>query len=124
MNLQKEIRYIEFTLKKIFEKNKISKYDVVIAKKLLSKWQKLTKYQEDCEYPILNDIIDKNEQFGYSEQDADTFLEYVNRLSELKSSFDIELGDFARAANWGMYQGKPVIIDVGFNSNVLNQYYK
>jgi len=72
---------------------------------------------------ILNDIIDKNSHFGYSEQDADTFLEYVNRLSELKSSFDVELADFGRPANWGLYQGKPVIIDVGFNSNVLNQYY-
>jgi hypothetical protein len=72
---------------------------------------------------ILNDIIDKNEHFGSSEQDADTFLEYVNRLSELKSSFDVELADFHRPANWGLYQGKPVIVDVGFNSNVLNQYY-
>jgi hypothetical protein len=72
---------------------------------------------------ILNDIIDKNEHFGSSEQDADTFLEYVNRLSELKSSFDVELADFHRPANWGLYQGKPVIIDVGFNSNVLKQYY-
>jgi hypothetical protein len=27
-------------------------------------------------------------------------------------------------ANWGMYQGKPVIVDVGFNSNVMQQYYK
>jgi hypothetical protein len=72
---------------------------------------------------ILNDIIEKNSYFGYSEQDADTFLEYVNRLAELKSSFDVELADFHRPANWGLYQGKPVIIDVGFNSNVLNQYY-
>ena len=72
---------------------------------------------------MLNDIIEKNQHFGASEQDADTFLEYVNRLSELKSSFDIELADFGRAANWGLYQGRPVIIDVGFNSNVLNQYY-
>jgi hypothetical protein len=72
---------------------------------------------------ILNDILDKNSHFGYSDQDNDTFLEYVNRLAELKSSFDIELADFHRPANWGLYQGKPIIIDVGFNSNVLNQYY-
>jgi hypothetical protein len=72
---------------------------------------------------ILNDIIDKNSHFGASEEDADTFLEYVNKLAELNSSFAVELGDFNRAANWGLYQGKPVIIDVGFNSNVLNQYY-
>jgi hypothetical protein len=72
---------------------------------------------------ILNKIIEKNEYYGSSEQDADIFLEYVNRLSELKSSFDIELADFHRPANWGLYQGKPTIIDVGFNSNVLNKYY-
>jgi hypothetical protein len=72
---------------------------------------------------ILNKIIEKNEYYGSSEQDADIFLEYVNRLSELKSSFDIELGDFDRPGNWGLYQGKPTIIDVGFNSNVLNKYY-
>jgi ribosomal protein S18 acetylase RimI-like enzyme len=72
---------------------------------------------------ILNDILDKNSHFGSSEQDNDTFLEYVNSLAELKSSFDVELADFHRPANWGLYQGKPVIIDVGFNSNVLNQYY-
>jgi hypothetical protein len=72
---------------------------------------------------ILNDILDKNSHFGYSDQDNDTFLEYVNRLAELKSSFDIELADFHRPVNWGLYQGKPTIIDVGFNSNVLNQYY-
>jgi hypothetical protein len=73
---------------------------------------------------ILNDILDKNSHFGSSEQDNDTFLEYVNRLAELKSSFDIELADFYRPVNWGLYKGKPVIIDVGFNSNVMNQYYR
>jgi hypothetical protein len=59
MNSKKEIRYIEFTLKKIFKQNKISKSDVNISKKLLNKWQKLTKYTEDNKYPILEDIIDQ-----------------------------------------------------------------
>jgi GNAT superfamily N-acetyltransferase len=61
---------------------------------------------------------------GKSFSDIEIMTEYANKLAELNSSFDVELGDFRRAANWGMYQGKPVIIDVGFNSNVLNQYYK
>lgn len=72
----------------------------------------------------LNDVLEKNKFFGASEQDNEIFLQYVNDLAELKNSFDIELEDFMRPANWGIYQGKPVIIDVGFNSNVLNQYYK
>lgn len=59
-----------------------------------------------------------------TDQDIDTLTEYATALAELNSSFDVELGDFTRAANWGIYQGKPVIVDVGFNSNVMNQYYK
>ena len=59
MDTEKELLHIEFTLKKIFEKNNISRYDVNIANKLFHKWQILSKYKEDCEYPILNDILDK-----------------------------------------------------------------
>lgn len=68
--------------------------------------------------------IDKLKESGMSDDDVDTCTDYANTLADLNSNFDIELGDFARAANWGLYNGKPVIVDVGFNSNVLNQYYK
>lgn len=68
--------------------------------------------------------IDHMQQKGMSEQDIETMADYANVLADLNSNFDVELGDFTRAANWGLYNGKPVIIDVGFNSNVLNQYYK
>jgi ribosomal protein S18 acetylase RimI-like enzyme len=63
-------------------------------------------------------------QRGKTDEQIETMSEYANTLADLATSFDVELGDFTRAANWGMYNGKPVIIDVGFNSNVLNQYYK
>lgn len=68
--------------------------------------------------------VDYLRQKGKSEQDIETVTEYANMLADLNSNFDVELADFGRAANWGLYQGKPTIIDVGFNSNVLNQYYK
>ncbi len=61
---------------------------------------------------------------GVSQEDIETLTEYANVLADLHSNFDIELADFGRKANWGMYNGKPVVIDVGFNSNVMNQYYK
>lgn len=61
---------------------------------------------------------------GYTQEQLDLMTDYANTLADLANSFDIELGDFTRKANWGLYQGKPVIIDVGFNSNVLQQYYK
>lgn len=69
------------------------------------------------------DVEKRMRQDGVSESDIETATEYANTLADLNSSFDVELGDLNRAANWGFYQGKPVIVDVGFNSNVLKQYY-
>ena len=61
---------------------------------------------------------------GKSEQDIETMTDYANKLADLANSFDVELADFSRPANWGIYKGQPVVVDVGFNSNVLNQYYR
>ncbi len=61
---------------------------------------------------------------GKSEQDIEIMTEYANKLADLANSFDVELADFGRAANWGIYNGQPVVVDAGFNSNVMNQYYK
>lgn len=36
---------------------------------------------------------------------------------------DIPVGDFSRLANWGIYKGSPVIIDLGLSSEVLSQHY-
>jgi hypothetical protein len=60
---------------------------------------------------------------GRSEEDIETQTSYGNMLADLANSFDVELGDLHRRQNWGFYKGHPVLIDVGFNSNVLNQYY-
>ena len=68
--------------------------------------------------------VDHMREKGKREEDIEIMSDYANKLAELNSSFDVELGDFTRAANWGLYQGHPIILDVGFNSNVLNQYYK
>lgn len=68
-------------------------------------------------------LIDWMRKRGKTEQQIETATDYANTLADLSSSFDVELGDFGRAANWGLYKGKPVIIDVGLNSNVLKQYY-
>ena len=69
-------------------------------------------------------LTDSMRKRGKTEEQIETASEYANILADLTNSFDVELGDFTRAANWGIYKGKPVIVDVGFNSNVLNQYYK
>jgi hypothetical protein len=61
---------------------------------------------------------------GYSDEQIETATAYANDLAELAVSFDIEIGDFNTAHNWGMYKGRPTIIDVGFSTNVRQQYYK
>jgi hypothetical protein len=69
------------------------------------------------------DYITRFQDMGYSEEKIEHLVDYVNTLVDLSTSFDVELGDFKRAANWGLYKGMPVIIDVGFNSNVMTSYY-
>ena len=69
-----------------------------------------------------DEIIEKKRFFGMSKEDIDTFIDYVYPISDLKNHFEVELGDLTRARNWGLYQGKPVIIDVGFTTPVLDRY--
>ena len=59
----------------------------------------------------------------WGEDAVDTFLEYVDLLQELQQ-FDLEVGDFARAANWGIYQGRPVVIDLGYTQQVKSGYHR
>lgn len=39
-------------------------------------------------------------------------------------NYDPLIGDFDRLANWGLYDGKPVILDVGVNTEVMQKYYR
>lgn len=58
----------------------------------------------------------------YGEEGLETFHEYVDLLQELHG-FEINLADFSRAANWGLYNGQPVVIDLGFTQEVAKQHY-
>lgn len=78
------------------------------------------KYRGQTSQAFINNLIND----GRREQDIEIMTEYANKLADLANSFDVELADFGRAANWGIYNGQPVVVDVGFNSNVMNQYYK
>lgn len=69
-------------------------------------------------------MIERMEKRGASVDDIQTATEYANDLAELSSNFDIKLDDFARKANWGLYQGKPVVVDVGFNEKVYQTHYR
>ena len=58
-----------------------------------------------------------------SDEDAEIFEYYGQKLAELASATTTNLGDFSRAANWGIYKGYPVVIDVGYNDAVKELYW-
>jgi pyrimidine deaminase RibD-like protein/GNAT superfamily N-acetyltransferase len=60
---------------------------------------------------------------GKSKHDIDTLFEYGETIAELILSYDIMPGDLIASVNWGIYQGKPVIIDIGLDNNVWRQHY-
>ena len=41
----------------------------------------------------------------------------------LMGDFDILAADLQRLTNWGLYKGHPVIIDLGFNSEIARTHY-
>jgi hypothetical protein len=59
-----------------------------------------------------------------SDQDLATLEEYASRLADLSVNFDLVLGDIDSARNWGIYKGKPVIIDIGLSSDVYTSMYQ
>ena len=67
------------------------------------------KYARDVD-PIEEDLINNSELY--------------NNVRGLHYNFGLELGDFTILANWGVYQGRPVVIDLGFDKETLKTYYK
>jgi len=48
--------------------------------------------------------------------------EFFEDLQDLVVNFDIPPMDLSRKANWGLYKGKPVIIDLGLTSETIKLY--
>lgn len=60
----------------------------------------------------------------FSESDVDQFLEYANEMADLANSSNIIVNDFQFPENWGIYKGRPVVIDLGFTEEVYKLYRK
>ena len=50
--------------------------------------------------------------------------DYCSALVNIVGNYDLPIGDFTRLANWGVYKGGPVIIDIGLSNDVFTQYYR
>lgn len=73
--------------------------------------------------PSLDQIKQEMLDNGSTEQDIDIFLDYVNQVADLVNSSNLLAGDFGNAGNWGEYQGRPVIIDLGYTKSVHDLYW-
>jgi len=74
------------------------------------------------EYLIGRRGASESDESRYEQLQEDN--ENIDALVDLVGNFDIPIGDFARLANWGVYKGGPVIIDLGLNNDVLKTYYR
>ena len=74
--------------------------------------------------PDLNKIKQDLITSGHSEQDIEIFMGYVDEVATLVNSSSLLVDDLGVASNWGEYQGRPVIIDLGFTEAVKPMYMR
>lgn len=59
-----------------------------------------------------------------TEDELEDLVDLVDNLYSLSNDFDIALDDFQKTNSWGLYKGKPVIIDIGLTMEVYDLHYK
>jgi hypothetical protein len=57
-----------------------------------------------------------------TEEGWNIFRQYSEELAELVMSSTLDSGDLQNPANWGVYNGRPVVIDLGFTDEVAPLY--
>lgn len=72
----------------------------------------------------MKQIKEDLEDAGYSDNEIDIFMEYVNEVAMLVSSSSLLIDDLYNIGNWGEYNGRPVIIDLGFTEAVKPLYQR
>lgn len=50
-------------------------------------------------------------------------LFHLKEIQDVNNKFDLMLADLNRKSSWGIINGKPVIIDYGFTSEVRQRFY-
>jgi len=74
--------------------------------------------------PTMKQIKQDLEDTTMSQEEIDTFFEYVNEVAMLVSSSSLLPDDLYNIGNWGEYNGRPVIIDLGFTESVKPLYQR
>lgn len=63
------------------------------------------------------------EQFNHMLEEIYEDSDFLNGLFHLVADFDLPIYDFGRLSNWGIYQNRLVIVDLGLSKEVLRMYY-
>jgi hypothetical protein len=72
----------------------------------------------------MKEIKQDLEDTTMSQEEIDVFFEYVNEVATLVSSSSLLIDDLYNTGNWGEYNGRPVIIDLGFTEAVKPMYHR
>ena len=78
---------------------------------------KRTRYQTS-----MKQIKEDLEDAGYSDNEIDIFMEYASEVATLVNSSTVLIDDLYNVGNWGEYNGRPVIIDLGYTEAVKPLY--
>lgn len=68
-------------------------------------------------------IYNISEVFKYFNVSGKRGLYQLNEMQNIKINYNLVLADFNRKSNWGIINGRPVIIDYGFTREVSQKYY-
>jgi hypothetical protein len=58
-----------------------------------------------------------------TEEGYEIFEEYANEIADLVNSSGLSIGDLQAPSNWGVFNERPVVIDLGLNENVWQNLY-
>lgn len=101
----------------------------VIGQKQLCQILKTPDMDEFVAYAVYSNAgisvehIKKSIKSKFSDDDFKIFESYIERIVKLHKLTGMIVGDLYTAANWGMYNGHPVVIDVGLTDDVYNNHY-
>lgn len=68
-------------------------------------------------------IYNISEVFNYFKVIGKRGLFQLNEMQNIKIKYNLVLADFNRKSNWGIINGRPVIVDYGFTREVSQRYY-
>lgn len=72
----------------------------------------------------LDEFQSLHQRSGFSDEEIDDAIEVANRIATLSHSYDLVTADLLNYKNWGIWDSRPVIIDLGLTELVRVSYYK